>query len=73
MTIVEIPGFQENVREKVPIIPSGVALESVLRDPSVVRLYAQPCSTAWWEKAANISMGVCVRTWAEFFMLIRHL
>lgn len=74
LTVVEIPGFQENVRKKVLIIPSRVALESVLGDPSVLMLYPQPFSTAWWKKATNISLGISVCPWAEFFMLIkRHL
>lgn len=33
VTVVEMPGFQENVRKKVPIIPSGVAHRPVLRIP----------------------------------------
>lgn len=33
VTVAELPGFQEKLRKRVPIIPSGVAQRLVLRIP----------------------------------------
>lgn len=74
VTVVEILGLQENVGEKAPIIPSGMAQRPVLRTPFFPCLPTPTPQPALLEQGCQHLQGYSLCTWAKFFTLTqRHL